>query len=98
MISDMAGSNQSAGAGTGIPGHILSFLKEVSALPIMKDVSVKYKDDDIGFSVWVSKLFNGTYFSPGENGERIKLDLRTEMGVAYQVGKQATGSSAPCSA
>lgn len=89
MISDMAGSNQSAGAGTGIPGHILSFLKEVSALPIMKDVSVKYKDDDIGFSVWVSKLFNGTYFSPGENGERIKLDLRTEMGVAYQVGKQA---------
>ena len=47
MISDMAGSNQSAGAGTGIPGHILSFLKEVSALPIMKDVTVKYKDDDI---------------------------------------------------
>ena len=89
MISDMAGSNQSAGAGTGIPGHILSFLKEVSALPIMKDVTVKYKDDDIGFSVWVSKLFNGTYFTPGENGERIKLDLRTEMGVAYQVGKQA---------
>lgn len=89
MISDMAGSNQSAGAGTGIPGHILSFLKEVSALPIMKDVTVKYKEDDIGFSVWVSKLFNGTYFAPGENGERIKLDLRTEMGVAYQVGKQA---------
>lgn len=89
MISDMAGSNQSAGAGTGIPGHILSFLKEVSALPIMKDVTVKYKDDDIGFSVWVSKLFNGTYFTPGENGERIKLDLRTEMGVAFQVGKQA---------
>lgn len=89
MISDMAGSNQSAGAGTGIPGHILSFLKEVSALPIMRDVTVKYKDDDIGFSVWVSKLFNGTYFAPSENGERIRFDLRTEMGVAYQIGKQA---------
>lgn len=89
MISDMAGSNMSAGAGTGIPGHILSFFKEVSALPLMKDVAVKYKDDDIGFSVLVSKLFNGTYFTPGENGERIKFDLRTEMGVAYQIGKQA---------
>ena len=89
LISDMAGSNQTPGAGTGIPGHILSFLKEASTLPIVKDFTVKYKGDDISFSVWVSKLFNGTYFAPGANGERIKLDLRTEMGVAHQIGKQA---------
>lgn len=89
LISDMAGSSSNAGAGTGIPGCILSFLKEVSALPIISELKVKYKGDDIGFSVWISKVFNGTLFRTEENPKGIRFDLRTEMGVAYQLGKQA---------
>ncbi len=89
LISDMAGSSSNAGAGTGIPGCILSFFKEVSALPLFSELTVKYKDDDIGFSVWISKVFNGTLFRSDENPKGIRFDLRTEMGVAYQIGKQA---------
>lgn len=89
LISDMAGSSSNAGAGTGIPACILFFLKEVSALPIMSELKVKYRDDDIGFSVWISKIFNGTLFRTEENPKGVRFDLRTEMGVAYQRGKQA---------
>ncbi len=89
LISDMAGSSSSAGEGTGIPGCILSFLKEVSVLPMFSELTVKYKDDDIGFSAWISKIFNGTLFRSEENPKGIRFDLRTEMGVAYQLGKQA---------
>ena len=44
------------------------------------------------FSVWISKLFNGTLLGKrDENGRLIplKFDLRTELGVAQQLGKQA---------
>ncbi|MCC8077646.1 MAG: hypothetical protein LIO60_04765 [Oscillospiraceae bacterium] len=85
----MAGSSASAGAGTGVPGCVLSFLKEVSTLPLISELKVKYKGDDIGFSVWISKVFNGTMFRSAENPKGIRFDLRTEMGVAYQLGKQA---------
>jgi hypothetical protein len=41
----------------------------------------------------VSKLFNGTLLSKrDENGkilEAVKFDLRTEIGVAHEIGKQA---------
>ena len=37
LVSDMSGSNKTAGAGMGIPGPIVSMLKELSALPIIKD-------------------------------------------------------------
>ena len=36
LIGDMAGSSATPGKGTGIPGVILSFLKEVSALPFFQ--------------------------------------------------------------
>ena len=51
LISDMAGSNKTAGKGTGIPGPLLSLLKEMSAMPLFKEVKIKYKDDDIGFCI-----------------------------------------------
>lgn len=89
LVSDMAGSNQYAGLGTGIPGHLLSLLKEISTLPLIKDITMKYKDDDIGFSVWISKLYNGTYFHRGVNGEKIRFDLRTEIGLSHQLLNQA---------
>ena len=60
LISDMAGSSSTPGAGTGIPGPILSFLKEASALPFFQDMSIAYEDKVATFSQWVSKAFNGT--------------------------------------
>lgn len=37
LVSDMAGSNSNPGKGTGIPGVMLSLLKELSPLPIFQD-------------------------------------------------------------
>lgn len=54
LISDMSGSNKTAGVGMGIPGPIVSLLKEISLIPginqtslaqNMKDVFVKEKFD-----------------------------------------------------
>lgn len=86
LISDMSGSSSSLSGGTGIPGIILSTFKEMSALPIFKEIKVKYEDDDIGLSVFISKLFNGTAFKD-ENGQPIKLDFRTELGLLANQSK-----------
>ncbi len=93
MVSDMAGSSGSirkGNLGTGLPGPIVSLLKELSALPIFNNLNEKgYKE----FSVWISKLFNGTLLGKrDENGklvEAVKFDLRTEIGVAHELGRQA---------
>lgn len=92
MVSDMAGSSgsiQKGKTGTGLPGPLVSLLKEISALPFFKNLNSKgYKD----FSEWVYKLFNGKLLSKrDENGDLIplKFDLRTEIGVMHQLGEQA---------
>jgi len=93
MVSDIAGSSTSVGKGnlgTGLPGPLVSFLKEISALPIFRNMNENgYKE----FSVWISKLFNGTLLGKrDENGkviEAVKFDLRTEIGVAHELGRQA---------
>lgn len=89
MVSDMAGSSNSPGAGTGLPGPLLSLLKELSVLPFFKNL----KSGDISFSEWLSKLFNGTELGErDENGKIInplRFDLRAEIGVAYELGRQA---------
>ena len=76
MVSDMAGSSSSEANqsdGTGIPGPIMSLLKELSAIPGIKHIVGK---DDKGynqFSVECSKLFNGTLLGKhDENGKIIK--------------------------
>lgn len=99
LISDMAGSSGALNGGTGIPGPLLAFFKEVSSLPLVKDVTVQYekknKTEEISVSACISKLFNGTYFAEyDENGRMIKdsvvpFDFRTEIGVAKQISKQA---------
>lgn len=89
LVSDMAGSSSSAGAGTGIPGPMLSMAKVLSATPLFKEISVKYKDDEIGFSVWISKLFNGTAFAHTNHKDAIRFDLRTEIGITEFGLKQA---------
>ena len=45
------------------------------------------------FSVWISKLFNGTLLgkrdASGEIFESIKFDWRTELGIVHSIRKQA---------
>ena len=86
LISDMAGSSSSLSGGTGIPGVILSTFKEMSSLPLFNEIKTKYKDDKIGLSVFISKLFNGTIFKD-EKGQPIKLDFRTELGALVNQSK-----------
>ena len=93
LVSDMAGSSSTAGitGGTGIPGPILSLAKELSALPIFKNMKI----GDYKLSVFLSKVFNGTIFAQhDENGQIIKdtvikFDLRGELGAVAELGKQA---------
>lgn len=89
LVSDMAGSNGRPGKGTGIPGFLVSFLKEISCLEIFQDIRVKYKDDEIGLSVLAAKLFNGTFWGIEKGDDRVKFDLRTELGVAHEAFEQA---------
>lgn len=88
MVSDLAGSNKNGGKGTGIPGPIVSLIKELSALPCFKDKKI----GEFEFHVWVSKLFNGTLLAKrDENGkiiEALKFDLRTEIGILHEIGRQ----------
>ena len=89
MVSDMAGSNATAGDGTGIPGPIVSLIKKLSSFPVFRDKKI----GDIEFHTWVSKLFNGTLLGKRDEAgkllEPIKFDLRTEIGVLHEIGKQA---------
>ena len=88
MVSDMAGSNATAGKGTGIPGVVVSMIKELSVLPCFRDKKL----GEVEFHTWVSKLFNGTLLAKrDENGkiiEAVKFDLRTEIGILHEVGRQ----------
>lgn len=92
MVSDMAGSRDSIHAGstgTGLPGFFVSFLKEISSIPLLHKLNSNGMKE---FSVWISKLFNGTLLgSRDENGKLIplKFDLRTEIGVVHELGRQA---------
>jgi len=87
LASDMAGSSGALGIGTGIPGPILSLVKMLSALPIFRD-----KDGFNELSLNVSKLFNGTLLAERDAAGNIisanPMDLRGELGVLHQLGKQ----------
>lgn len=76
LISDMAGSSKTAGSGTGIPGPLLSFMQEASALPFFR--TGKSGDENNQFADWLSDLFSGTTSTRG-----VKFDLRTEFGLFY---------------
>lgn len=93
LVSDMAGSSSSVGksGGTGIPGPILALAKELSVLPVFKNLKV----DDNSLSVFLSKLFNGTLLAKHDQSGTIikdtvlKFDLRGELGVEIELGRQA---------
>lgn len=102
LISDIAGSSStrsvSTKEGTGIPGPVMSLLKEFSAIPGVRQLSGKYvnpsnekiADDLYSFPVYCSKLFDGTLLAGhDENGKIIKdeilrFDLRTELGIVHE--------------
>lgn len=89
MVSDMAGSGGSLMGGTGIPGPIVSLIKDVSALPLFRGAAA----EEPGLRLWVSKLFNGTLLADHDENGRIvkgtarKFDLRTEIGMLEEVGR-----------
>jgi hypothetical protein len=93
LVSDVAGSSSSVGksGGTGIPGPLLALAKELSVLPIFKNINI----GDNSLSVFLSKLFNGTLLAKhDESGTVIrdtvlKFDLRGELGVGIELGRQA---------
>lgn len=90
MVSDVAGSGNKLSEGTGIPGPILSTAKILAATPLFKNSTNEAGNRE--FSVFVSKLFNGTFFGKrDENGKLIPLrfDFRTELGLTHELGKQA---------
>jgi hypothetical protein len=95
MASDIAGSSGSVAtgsSGTGLPGPLLSLLKEISSLPIFNKTNESGNKE---FSVWISKLFNGTLFGEHDSGGKIRagtekpFDFRAELGVVYELGRQA---------
>lgn len=69
LVSDMSGSNKTAGVGMGIPGPIVSLLKELSAIPGLNQTGLPQKLKD----AFVNERF----------------DLRSEMAVLHEVGRQA---------
>lgn len=87
LVSDMSGSYNSVlegKTGTGLPGPIVSLLKELSALPIFHDMDQDgYKD----FSKLLSDVFSGDSNRPSNS--LTKFDLRTELGIAQQLTKQS---------
>lgn len=92
LVSDMAGSSSSAGrsGGTGIPGPLLSLAKELSALPFFRETR-----NGNTLSVVLSKLFNGTLLAERDASGAIvkdgiiRFDLRGELGVGAELGRQA---------
>lgn len=69
LISDMAGSSENPGAGMGIPGPIMTLLKEFSALPLINKTNLP-------------KIL-------GEFFEKYNFDLRKELAVGHELGRQA---------
>lgn len=69
LVSDMSGSNKTAGVGMGVPGPIVSLLKELGTLPVL---------DRTGLPQKMKEAF-----------VKERFDLRSEMAVMHQLGRQA---------
>ena len=71
LVSDMSGSNKTAGVGIGIPGPLLSLAKEFSMLLGINKTNFP-------------KILNNIF-----TNKKNRFDLRAELGVLHQLGKQA---------
>ena len=79
LISDMAGSNSSArkgNLGMGLPGPLITSLKEISMLPVFKDTKLPQIAND---------LFTKDDAIFGE----FRMDLRSELAIAKELTRQA---------
>lgn len=79
LISDMAGSSSSAkkgNTGMGLPGPIVSTLKEFAMLPIIRKMGLPQILNDLFTK---DDLICGKY----------RLDLRSELAIGAELGKQA---------
>lgn len=93
LVSDIAGSSSSVGksGGTGIPGPVLALAKELSVLPIFKNMNI----GENSLPIFLSKLFNGTLLARHDKNGKIiretvlKFDLRGELGIGIELGRQA---------
>jgi hypothetical protein len=91
LYSDKAGTKDNPGGGMGIPGSLMSFLKELSSLPIFKDsdFSLKlYKAFTNGIGNGNSQLDLGAFNSLFA-GADSRFDLRTEGAVKHELKRQA---------
>lgn len=87
LVSDIAGSSSSIGLkrlGTGLPGPLVSFLYEVSKIPCFSP-----KNGDSNFTLWISRLWNGALRDANGNRMPVRFDMRTELGVLHELGKQS---------
>jgi hypothetical protein len=69
LVSDMSGSKKTAGVGMGIPGPIISLIKELSTIPGLNKSGLPKKINDAFV--------------------KNKFDLRSEMAVGHELGRQA---------
>lgn len=101
LISDIAGSSGTRALdkkiGTGLPGPMGALLKELSAIPALRNImgmtdpnSSGNREANYAFSEKVSKLFNGTLLGEHDTDGRIikdgklPFDLRTELGIVHE--------------
>ena len=91
LFSDMAGSKQTAGAGMGIPGSIMSTLKELSVLPGIRDTNLPQKLHAAytkgigeGKGQLDLKALNALF-----QDANSKFDLRTENAVKSELKRQS---------
>jgi len=91
LLSDIAGTSKTAGKGMGLPGTLLSTLKELSALPILKDTNFPEnlrKAFHNGIGPGKSQIDLGAFNSLFE-GASSRFDMRTEMAIAHELKRQA---------
>lgn len=93
MLSDVAGSSSTirmGKEGTGLPGPLMSFLKEVSSIPIIQKMTGSDERGNNNFSVICSKLFRGTLLGDHDESGKLVLhgellfDFRTELGMTHE--------------
>lgn len=91
LMSDMGGSKNTSGSGMGLPGTIMSLLKELSSLPGLRDtdftkkLSNAYKN---GIGDGKNQINLGAFNCLFE-GANNKVDLRTENAIAHELKRQS---------
>lgn len=92
LMSDMAGSKQTAGNGMGLPGGILSTLRELASLPGLRDTDFALKLTDAyrnGFGTQKGQVDLGIFNSLFDGADTNRLDMRTEGAIKHELGRQA---------